>query len=144
MSIPAQDFRQPAPWKSVALYVGFALYSVGFFLPAVDQWKGWDCAWLALEYWHADKVSPLVLFGGLHQHAALAIVVAELQAELGRLIDRERLLRLRLGAGGRAGQRRGRRAAAKGHASGLRQGEGEQAEQSAKSVAHVSPFVPEP
>ena len=65
MSIPAQDFRQPAPWKSVALYVGFALYSVGFFLPAVDQWKGWDCAWLALEYWHADKVSPLVLFGGL-------------------------------------------------------------------------------
>src|SRR5437879_9542370 len=65
MTIPAQDFRQLARWKSVALYVGFALYFVSFFLPAVDQWKGWDCAWLALEYWHDDKVSPLVLFGGL-------------------------------------------------------------------------------
>src|SRR5438874_9990747 len=43
MSIPGQDFRQAARWKSVALYVGFALYFVSFFLPAVDQWKGWDC-----------------------------------------------------------------------------------------------------
>src|SRR2546429_5759782 len=39
MSIPGQDFRQAARWKSVALYVGFALYFVSFFLPAVDQWR---------------------------------------------------------------------------------------------------------
>src|SRR2546430_3657964 len=31
MSIPGQDFRQAARWKSVALYVGFALYFVSFF-----------------------------------------------------------------------------------------------------------------
>ena len=81
MSIPGQDFRQAARWKSVALYVGFALYFVSFFLPAVDQWKGWDCAWLALEYWHDDKVSPLVLFGGLvNPLGVLYLLVSALNA----------------------------------------------------------------
>jgi len=53
-------------WKRLTLYLGFSIYLLSFFLPAVGPFKGWECAFLALlSIKHDEKVSSLAFFGGL-------------------------------------------------------------------------------
>jgi hypothetical protein len=60
--VPVEDPGPSVRWKIVALSAGLVLYCTGFFLPAVEDWGGWDCAWFALMRWHDDKVSSLHWF----------------------------------------------------------------------------------
>ncbi|HKW57574.1 MAG TPA: hypothetical protein VJN42_09475 [Candidatus Acidoferrum sp.] len=51
--------------KNLILLAGLGLFVWSFFLRAVDDWTGTQSALLALSCWKEDRVSHLVLFGGL-------------------------------------------------------------------------------
>lgn len=51
--------------STVALYLGLSLFLASFFLPAVGNLAGFDCAWFAMISWKPDEqISRLALFGG--------------------------------------------------------------------------------
>lgn len=51
--------------STIAPYLGLSLFLTSFFLPAVGNLTGFDCAWFAMISWKPDdQISRLALFGG--------------------------------------------------------------------------------
>jgi hypothetical protein len=74
LPVPTNNSSPSVPWKPVVLCFGLGLFLASFFLPAVDEWKGWECAQLAFLTWNDDKFSRLSWFGGIINPLAVLYV----------------------------------------------------------------------